>query len=1114
MRGSSQSYQLLIEKLDQFIRKYYVNKILKGGLYLIGFVLGLFLLFNLLEYFFYFSPTGRKILFYSFIFVSAGSFITWVGIPLLGYLKLGQQISHEQAATIIGNHFVGVKDKLLNILQLRSSKSDYSSTELIEASIAQKSDEIRFVSFKSAIDLAKNKKYLRYALPPLLLLLAFLVAAPNMITDPTNRILKNNEHFERAAPFSFILQNNSLEVPQNADVEIVVKAEGNSVPEEVLINIGGFPYSMKADGNGVYKYRINNVQEDLSFYFNSGTVKSANYQLDMLERPVVQDFIVRLDYPAYTGKKDETIDNVGDLVVPIGTRVQWALNTQFVDSLYFKFNNNTLSASSKSKNNFLFTRRVLKDSRYKILMQNNILSSPDSVQYLINVIPDQYPTIEQRQFVDSLNENVFYFAGSAADDYGLSKLLFHYTIAREDGQEVKADATPIPVKRDVSSPFQHIWDIETLDLNPGDELRFYFEIWDNDGVSGPKASRTGVQRIFMPSLEELEEQQADNSEAIKEKLSKNREESKNVQDELKRLREKLLQEKELDWQSRKDLEKLIDRQKELQKELNKAKEQFKENLKNQEQLKQNMPEELLQKQEKLEELFEQSKNQEMEDLLEQIQDLLQELNKDQAIEMMEQVQQNQQQNEQTMERLLELYKQLEVEAEVFRQIEKLEELADKQEALSEESEKEETKSDSLNMEQEKLNEAFDKVQEKMEEMLKKNEDLQKPKDLGDDIPEEMEDIDQDMQESSDQLKQEQKDKASGSQKKAAEKMRKMANKMEMQMASSDMEQAQEDIRALRQLLENLITMSFDQEDLVNDFNAVRINTPEYVSLIQDQNKLKGDFRLIEDSLNALAKRVLQIEAFVGQKVKEVNDNLEQSLVELQERKKTQATDFQRRTMKNVNDLALMLSEAMNQMQQDMANKMPGNQMCNKPGGTGSSGKGKEKGPIDKISEGQEQLGEQLGKMQQKAKEGKENSSKDFAEAAARQAALRKMLKDMQQEKQERGSGDPLLQEIMDEMNKIETDLVNKRLTNEMMQRQQEIKTRLLEAEKAEREREWDSKRKSTTAKEQERKFPPALDEYIKQRETEIDFYKPISPELLPFYKMLVDSYYNELKKGS
>jgi hypothetical protein len=97
------------------------------------------------------------------------------------------------------------------------------------------------------------------------------------------------------------------------------------------------------------------------------------------------------------------------------------------------------------------------------------------------------------------------------------------------------------------------------------------------------------------------------------------------------------------------------------------------------------------------------------------------------------------------------------------------------------------------------------------------------------------------------------------------------------------------------------------------------------------------------------------------------------------------------------------------------------------------------------------------------------------------------------------------------MNKIETDLVNKRLDSEMLKRQQDITTRLLEAEKAERQREFDNKRKAETASEKKRELPPSLKEYIKKREAELEMYKTVSPALRPYYKYLVDEYYKALK---
>ena len=212
----------------------------------------------------------------------------------------------------------------------------------------------------------------------------------------------------------------------------------------------------------------------------------------------------------------------------------------------------------------------------------------------------------------------------------------------------------------------------------------------------------------------------------------------------------------------------------------------------------------------------------------------------------------------------------------------------------------------------------------------------------------------------------------------------------------------------------------------------------------------------------------------------------------------------------------MLSESMEDMQKKMGEKMPGNQSCNKPGGKNPKpGKGGK--PKDKMSEGQKKLGEDMKKMKDGPKGGQPGMSgqdaKSFAEMAARQAALRKALRELQKEQQQKGKGTKELQDIIDGMDKVEVDLVNKRLTNETLKRVDEIQTKLLESERAEREREYDEKRKAETAKDYERKMPPSLQEYLKKREAEVEFYKTVSPSLKPFYRNLVEEYVKTLKKG-
>ena len=1102
------NYQVLIQKLDQFIRKFYVNKMIRGSLYLIGLAMLLFLIFSIAEHNFYFSKSVRKVLFYSFIGISVASLFYWVLNPLFKYFKLGQTISHDQAAGIIGTHFGDVQDQLTNVLQLKRQAESADNTELLFAGINQKSENIKLVPFKNAIDLTKNKKYLRYALPPLLLFIAILFGAPSIIKDSTFRIINNDKDFEKAAPFKFLLDRNEFQVIQYDDFALQVQVDGTALPEDVFIDVDNYQYRMKKVKQDQFEYTFKNVQKDTPFRIFAGKVKSANFDLNVLEKPNLIDFSLSLDYPSYTGSKDEAIQNIGDVSIPAGTLVTWDFESENTNKINMSFGGSQETIKQKGPQEFNFSKRIKQDQQYKVFLYNEQIPTPDSFIYALNVIPDQYPTIQVQKFEDSLDNQVSYFVGTAADDYGISSITFNYTISNEKTGTKEPQSEKISSRADSNQDYEYIFDVADLNLAPGDQVSYYFEVTDNDQVNGAKSSKTGTMLFRKPTIEELKNEEEQNSEEIKKKLEEAVKETKKIKEDFKKLREKLIQKKEIDWQTKKELEKLLERQKELQEKMQQAKENFDKNKQNKEMMKKS--DALQEKEEKLEKLFEELVDDEMKELMEKIKDLMQELEKDDAMEMMEEMEFSDEELENELERLEELYKQLEVEKEVEEMIEELNKLAEEQKELAKETEKAETPQEELQEKQEEIEEKFEELKEEMEKLEEKNEELELPKELGEDKEEAMEEISEDMDEAQEQMESQENKGASKSQQKAGEKMEQMAGQMMEAAASGEMEQAQEDMKAIRQLLENIITLSFDQEELVNKISRTSEQTPRYVGLVQEQFKLKDDFGLIADSLQALAKRQVQIESFVIEKVGDIKKDLDTGIKRLEERAKSLANENQRNTMTGLNDLALMLNESMEQMQKQMSSMMPGAQMCNKPGGKGQSKPGGKK-PSDKISKGQQGMKEGLEKMMQSQKEGKGNSSKDFAKAAAKQAALRKALEQMKNEKQENGQGGQELQEIIDQMNKIETDLVNKKLDSEMITRQQDILTRLLEAEKADRQRDQEEKRKAERTAEKVREFPPDLEEYLKKREAEIDAYKTVSPALKPYYKFLVEQYYQSLK---
>jgi hypothetical protein len=142
------------------------------------------------------------------------------------------------------------------------------------------------------------------------------------------------------------------------------------------------------------------------------------------------------------------------------------------------------------------------------------------------------------------------------------------------------------------------------------------------------------------------------------------------------------------------------------------------------------------------------------------------------------------------------------------------------------------------------------------------------------------------------------------------------------------------------------------------------------------------------------------------------------------------------------------------------------------------------------------------------------SSEQFARMAAQQMAIRqqmqKMLQQMDAKEKEGLGGQQKLQELQKLMEQTEKELFNKRLSGELLMRQQDILTRLLESEKAERKQEQDNKREAEQAKEKQRPTPPDFEKYIQQKNKEKELLETIPAEMQPYYKEKTKEYFNKI----
>lgn len=1121
------NYSLLIEKLDAFIRKYYKNQLVRGAIYSFTLSLVFYLLVATLEHFGHFDTTLRTILFYSFV----AGFLFIIGkfviIPLMHLYRFGKVISHEQAATIIGKHFSNVEDKLLNVLQLKKQSEtdkDARHHELLIAGINQKVEELKPVPFVSAINLSENRRYVRYAILPVFALIIILFTAPSILKDSTRRLIDHNTYFEKPAPFTFSILNKELKAVQQQDFQLDVEMSGKEIPAEVYIVLDGNEFKLEKENLTTFHYLFRNLQGSQEFYLTADGFKSQLYTLEALPNPLLMNFTVSVDYPAYLHKENETLKNTGDLLVPAGTRLSWTFNTKNTEEIRMLFSDTLLMPERRSEDQFTLSKRFLKNNSYTIVAGNSFMNSKDSIRYSISVTPDIHPSISVEQQRDSFSTKRSFFRGIVKDDYGFTKLTFNYRFLKstEEGREGKINSEQLPVtKNQNTDQFFYTWDANAISIDAGDEIEFYFEVWDNDGIAGPKSTRSQSQVFKAPSLKELAENEEKSNQSIRADLKESVQKARQIQKELNELSKKLMDKKELSYEDKKKAEELANKQKELEKKLAEIrKENEQKNRQSEEFKKQN--EELQEKQEQLQSLLENLKSPELEKLMEQLQQLMQNVDKNKMQEQLSQMKLDSKDLQKELERAIELFKQMEFEQKLQDNIDRLNELAKKEEELSKEAENKDSKDNKdkeqaakdLKEKQDELNKEFEDFRKEMDDLAKKNDELEQKNDLQNTDQQEQ-DIQNEMKNSSDQLGENKTGKASKSQKNAAKKMQQMAQEMANMQQQMQQQQEEEDMNALRALLENLLRLSFDQEKLMQDLRSMDINNPQYLKLSQQQRKLKDDARMIEDSLFALSKRVPQIKSKVNQEISAINNNMAESLENLEDRSVAMARSRQQFVMTSVNNLTLMLSEALQQMMQQMAQSRPNNSSCSKPGP-------KKPGSIAELRKMQEELNKNMQKMKEQMKNGQQpkgktgqgqQMSEELAKMAAQQEFIRNQLNKFNQNENKDGKNSlGNLQDIANKMEETEKDIVNRMISEQTLKRQQEITTRLLESERAEREREQDQQRKSEEAKNAYQRNPNEFEEYKRLKLKEMELLKTVPPSLNSYYKQKVNDYFQSLDK--
>ena len=1085
--------QILVKKIESFIKKFYLNKLIQGALIGTVMLILFFLIFNGIEYFSWFPAKTRLILFITATAVFSIIFIFYFIIPSINLIRFRKKMSDKEAAVIIGKFFPEIKDKLLNTLQLTDEISNNSDNELLLATIEQRTKNLQTFKFSDAVNLKENYKYLKIFGISSTLLIALIIFFPDFSKKPTERIINYDKFYEKPLPFQVNLQAKEIEVTQGEDLEFKIYVTGEKIPESFYVKTSVGTRMMSKISVNEFCYIFNNIYQSETFQITGGEYVSPELHIIVNPSPTILNYDTELTFPKYINRKSETLSGKTRIVVPQGTEVKFTFHTKHVEAMNVLHDSTNHVLQSESSD-YIYSFKASHSSKFYVNISNKWSESHNPIPFTVEVIPDAYPEIQVQIFNENFSKQTYY-SGLIADDYGFTKLLYHFEVENKPNQSFtkRIDIN----KKETRTSFYYSIDLDTLTIYPGDEIKSYFEIWDNDGINGAKSRRSEIFHLSIPTHETLDSIADATEENIISRMEDKTNNLEQLRKDIEEIIKDLMSKKELDWTDKEKIKELIEKQKEIQEEWEKVQEEQKDL---QEFMKENelTSEELLKKQEEINKLFEEVIPEDMKKLMAEIEKMLSEMPREKMQQMMQDLKKSNKELQEMMDRNLALLEQLKVEKDLNDLINKMNDLSDKLQNTDKNN-------DSLSAEDAKNQ--FDKLSKELDSIMEKNNGLQDPFNISKD--EQMEnEINQDLDDASEM--ENNGDDAGASEKKndAGKKMKEMANQLSMNMMMSGMEQLGEDAHLVRILLENVVRSSHEEEKLMHEVGKMKKDDPSLSDKISHQKEIFDNFVIVEDSLRMLAMRQPKIKNFIFTELQLINQQLNLAMKEMNGMTLTSAASRQQRAMMSMNNLALMLAESLNDMNESL---MEASGSCSKPKNSKKPSQGKQS--MKKMKDLQEQLGkqlEQLRKETQQQKEGKpqQSMSKEFAKMAAEQEMLREGMQKMLEEMKKEGlTGDDGINEIIKDMEKLEEDLVNKKITPQTMRRNRDILSRMLKAQNAQEEREKEEKRKSEEFKGSFERRNISEIEYQENLKKQQEFLKMNSIEYQPFYRSKINDYF-------
>lgn len=690
--------------------KLIMNSTLSGLLTSVGGSLGLLLLLLLLLVFLPFTPLLRMI--------SLGALFGF-GVLIFGWCLLRPLVLRprlEDLALRVDRNFPGLANLLISSVQLwskrRGNKEGYSIA-LIEKVALEAARLSRGLDFEEIIDRKRLVNSLRFTTAGLVLLLSWASLHPSTLSSSLWGLLNPGHQFAKTV---LKVKPGDVRILRGEDVAIEANAYG-LVPRSLALHIGDRRLLLTRVTPNFFSHTVTRAERSFTYWVEGRGVRSKQYEVEVVERPMITQINLKYIYPSYTGLPPLEVRQKGDVTALVGTeiRLRGESNTSLSSAVLLLEDTLEVSAEVNGRN---FEGRfvVERDGNYHIEIEDSLGNrNEEPIEYRIASISDESPTVrieEPGRDIDLPRSMIVDLGIFAADDFGLTSLLL---CSKKGEEETRSSIAKLKGER-VEASLGYSWDLSTLILLPGDVITYWVEVYDNDTYGGPKRGVSRSYKVRFPTLEEIYRKVAQGQEQLAEEIGTILPEQEELSERLEELSWELKKTKELSWEERKAAEELVEHQKDIAKKVKDVLDVLDETMKS---MKNSivLDEETLDKLMEVRRLLEEVETEEIRNAMERLREALRSLKPEEVEKAMKELSLSQEELKKRLERTLEILKRLHQEQRLKALAERAEELLEEQKEIREETgQASKDELDELAKREEELRSGAEELKKEMDEL--------------------------------------------------------------------------------------------------------------------------------------------------------------------------------------------------------------------------------------------------------------------------------------------------------------------------------------------------------------------------------------------------------------